>query len=82
MTDFNGYGQVFLAIGANDSAAANEGLRTVVKGHQKQVKGTGVFANTEDEVLCLWGVGMGHLAQLHGLQIEAVPPFIPDDLLR
>lgn len=81
MTDFSGYGQVFQAILSSDSAAANEGMKAVVKGHQKQLKGNGVFANTEDELLCVWGVGMAHLAQLHGLQIEAVPPLIPQDLL-
>lgn len=81
MTDFNGYGQVFQAILANDSAAANEGLKVVVKGHQKQSRGKGVLAGTEDEVLCIWGIGMANLAQHHGLQVEAVPPLIPEDLL-
>jgi len=81
MTDFNGYGQVFQAIHANDSASANDGLKAIVKGHQKQSKGKGVFAGTKDEVLCIWGVGMANLAQYHGLQVEAVPPLIPEDLL-
>ena len=81
MTDFNGYGQVFQAILANDSAAANEGLKAVVKGHQKQSKGKGVFAGMEDEVLCVWGIGMANLAISHGLQMEGVSSFIPQELL-
>jgi len=81
MTDFNGYGQVFQAILANDSAAANEGLKTVVKGHQKQSKGKGVFAVTEDEVLCVWGIGMANLAISHGLQMEGISSLIPQELL-
>ena len=81
MTDFSGYAQVFQAILADDTESANEGVKAIVKGHQKQSKGRGVFANTEDEVLCVWGIGMANLARMHGLELKAVPPLIPQDLL-
>ena len=82
MTDFNGYGQVFEAIVANDLMAANEGLKAIVRGHRKQSKGKGVLAGTEDQVLCVWGIGMANIAHSRGLHVQAVPPLIPDDLLN
>jgi len=80
--DFLGYGQVFQAILDNDSAVGNEGMKAIVKGHQKQSKRRGVFADSVDEVLSVWGIGMANLARSHGLQIEAIPPLIPQDLLE
>jgi hypothetical protein len=81
MSDFQGYVQVFEAMLSGDAASANQGLSAVVKGHQRQTKGKGVFANTEDEILCVWGVGMANLARSRGLSVEGVPPLIPNELL-
>lgn len=81
MPDFQGYVQVFEAMLSGDTAGANRGLVAVVKGHQKQTKGKGVFVNTEDEILCVWGIGMANLARSRGLSVEGVPPLIPDELL-
>ena len=81
VSDFQGYAKVFEAMLSEDTASANQGLIAVVKGHQRQTKGKGVFVNTEDELLCVWGVGMANLARSRGLCVEGNQPLIPDELL-
>jgi hypothetical protein len=81
MRDFEGYCEVFSAVLESDGAKANKGLRAIVAGHQRQSKGKGVFAGTEDEVICIWGIGIANLCRMYGLIIEGVPPLIPDDLI-
>ena len=81
MTDFLGYGAVFQALISRDTAAVNDGLASIVQGHQKQSKGNGIFVSTDDELLCMWGLGMANLARAHGIPSEAVPPLIPRELL-
>ncbi|MEX0715483.1 MAG: hypothetical protein WD066_02805 [Planctomycetaceae bacterium] len=78
---FLGYGKVFQAILEENTAAANEGLQAIVKGHRKQSKGRGIFAGIVDEVLCVWGIGMANLARWRGLAVDPIPPLIPGDLL-
>lgn len=80
--DFLGYADVFQAILMADPIAAQAGLKHIVKGHEKQSKGSGVFRYTPDEVLCVWGIGMANLARVHGLMVQGVPPLIPDELLE
>lgn len=41
--DFAGYAEIFQAILDEDSAAANQAVKSIVKGHVKQTKGRGVF---------------------------------------
>ena len=79
--DFRGYGDVWRAMLTADSDSANAGFKALVQGHMKQSKGRGVFAGTEAELLCIWGVGLANLARSRGLQVSAVPPLIPADLL-
>jgi hypothetical protein len=81
MNDFDGYVQVFEAMLSGDAAIASHGLSAIVAGHKRQRKGKGVFVNTEDEVLCVWGVGLANLARSRGVLVEGVPPLIPGDLL-
>lgn len=77
-----GFAHVYEAILEIDSNKANQGFQELVEGHKKRSKGRGVFVNTEDEVLCVWGVGLARLAKSYGLSIEAVPPLIPEDLIN
>jgi hypothetical protein len=80
--NFRGYARVFRAILRRDTVAANQGLKEVVAGHQKESRGQGVFKGTEDEVLCVWGVGMANLCRRAGMGVAAVPPLIPGDLIQ
>ena len=79
--DFQGYAHIFLAIIDHDLEAANQGFTELIKGHKKQSKGRGVFKDSEDEVLCVWGLGMANLCRSYNLKVDAIPPLIPADLL-
>lgn len=80
-TDFAGYAQMFRAILNKDSAKANKAAANIVKGHVRQSKGRGVFKGTDDERICIWGIGIVNLAISYGLEVFALPPLIPADLL-
>ncbi len=79
--DFRGYSHVFGAILAKNVEMADQGLQEIVQGHKKQSKRGGVFKDTPDELLCVWGVGMANLARSRGRAVQDVPPLIPPDLL-
>lgn len=77
---FHGYGVVYQAILGGDLQMANSGLAEVVEGHKKASR-NGVFAGTEDEVLCVWGIGLANLCRRNGLPVQGIPPLLPDELL-
>lgn len=81
MSDFYGYAQVFQGILEKNSLLANDGFKLIARGHQNQSKANRVFANSEDELLCVWGIGLANLAFAHQLQIEAIPPLLPSELI-
>jgi len=82
MQDFLGYCDVFQAILDQDLRAAQDGLQRIATGHEKQGKGRGVFANSvDDQLLCVWGIGMANLCRNRGLSVDGIPPLIPEDLL-
>lgn len=78
--DFIGYCLVFRGILDRDNQLVSQGLPEIVKGHKKQAK-RGVFNLTDDEVLCVWGVGVANLARHHGLAAHGVEEWIPEKLL-
>lgn len=80
-TGFVGYAQVLRAILNASQADANAGLKEIVAGHERQCSGKGLFKDTEDELLCVWGVAVANLARMRGVQVGPVEPLIPADLL-
>lgn len=78
--DFVGYAVAFEAIVNTDVDSFVSALQSVVEGHKKQCKGNGVFKDAEDEVLCVWGVGLVNLAKLKGLEVQFDDPLIPSSL--
>jgi hypothetical protein len=79
--DFKGYVAVLRAILNQDVDAAKNGFVEIIAGHKKQCKGSGLFKDTEDEVLCVWGVGVANLARMHGVVVEINDPLIPSELI-
>lgn len=79
--DFIGYATVLRAILKQDGEAAKSAFGEVVAGHKRQSKSGGLFKDTEDELLSVWGVGLANLARMRGLMVEASDPLIPNDLL-
>jgi hypothetical protein len=80
-SSFEGYATTFQGILNRELDLTQEGLLSIGKGHKNLIKRGGVFNGTSDEVLCVWGVDMANLARSRGLQVTAVPPFIPVELL-
>lgn len=79
--DFKGYASVLRAILSQDAKSGESALDEVIAGHRRQSKGRGLFKDTEDEVLCVWGVGIINLARMRGLAIGSREPLVPADLL-
>lgn len=79
--DFKGYAMVLRAILNQDSRAAHEGIVNLLAGHKRQSKGTGLFKDSEDEVLCVWGIGAGNLLRMKGVAIQIDDALIPAELL-
>lgn len=79
--DFAGYPGVLGAIVRRDIDIAESALDAVIAGHKRQVKGAGLFRDTEDELLCVWGVGVVNLARMQGLALRPRDPLIPEAVL-
>jgi len=78
--DFKGYAKVSEAILVRDVEKANVGFTELLEGHKRQSK-KGVFKDTEDEMLCVWGIGLVNLAHVRGIDPKPQEPLIPADLL-
>jgi len=78
--DFKGYAKVFEAILDRNAEKANVGFSELLEGHKRQSK-KGVFKDTEDEMLCVWGIGLMNLAHVRGISTKPQEPLIPADLL-
>lgn len=78
--DFVGYAEAFDAINNSDNKMFGSALQNIISGHKKQCKGRGVFKDTEDEGLCVWGVSLVNLAKLRGLLVNFDDPLIPSSL--
>ena len=73
-----GYAEMLNALILNDADKANAAMQIIVSGHKKG----GLFRGTEDELLCIWGIGIANLARhYYGINVYPVGPLIPDDLL-
>lgn len=79
--DFKGYAKVFEAILDRDVEKVNAGFVELLEGHKRQSKAGGAFKDTEDEMLCVWGIGLANLAYVRGISAKPQEPLIPADLL-
>lgn len=79
-SDFQGYGIVFAGINSRDEELVNKGLAAIAKGHVRQSR-KGIFKGSEDELLCVWGIGLANLASRQGIKLKASGELIPALLL-
>ncbi len=80
--DFRGYSSA-LKIAMNvDGISVAECIDLIIRGHGNQCKRNGVFAGTEDEVLCVWGVGIVNLLRWRGVNVDSSHVLLPGALLR
>ena len=80
-TDFLGYAEAFEAIKDKDAELFVSALQRLLLGHKKQCKEGGIFKDSEDEILCIWGIGLVNLAKSRGLDIKIDDPLIPASLV-
>jgi hypothetical protein len=79
--NFAGYATVLASIISGDAASAATGMKQVIFGHKRLSKGNGLFKQTEDELPCVWGVGLANLCAFNGIAVELDDPLIPRELL-
>lgn len=77
----SGYPLVMQAIVDGNLAAAQAGFAELLKGHRKESRKDKLFGDMEDEVVCVWGVGLANLARWRGLPVDPEDALIPADLL-
>lgn len=80
--DLRGYAEAFTAILAGDDRSLDAAFKNIIAGHKRQSKGNGVFRDTEDELLCVWGVGLANLAKRHGRAVSVDDPLLPAALIQ
>lgn len=79
--NFRGYVRVFEGIDKGDLATAQTGLDEIAATHRAECKGSGIFRDSPDELLCVWGIAVANLARFNGLNVESTSSLIPDVLL-
>ncbi|THB69293.1 MAG: hypothetical protein D6B28_11710 [Gammaproteobacteria bacterium] len=80
--DFICYANAFSAIQKNDSDLFMSAINEVISAHKRQSIGNGVFKGLEDEVLCVWGIGLVNLAKQRGIECVLDNHLIPSILSR
>lgn len=76
-----GYGTTLRGIVNRDPALTDIGLAEILNGHKRLSSGSGRFALTVDEDLCVWGVGLANLARMKRLSVDPKHPLVPSALL-
>jgi len=80
-SNFLGYSMILEGILENNEEKGRAGLKELFIGHRNLSKGRSIFKNSEDELLCIWGLGMVNLASYYDLSIFVSDPLIPEDLI-
>lgn len=78
---FAGHAAVFRCLLERDEAGVTPAFESLLRGHRKLSVGAGMFNNTPDKYLCVWGVGLANLLLLRGLPVEIDDPLMPRQLL-
>lgn len=75
--DFTGYADAFDAIQRCDVSYLTSALNKIQLGHIQQSLRGGVFKDSADEVLCVWGLGLINLARSKGIDFKFDSPLMP-----
>jgi hypothetical protein len=76
-----GYPIVMQAIVDRNAEVAQAGFAELLEGHRKECRAGKLFGDTEDEIVCVWGLGLANLARWRGLSIGPQDDLTPMDLL-
>jgi hypothetical protein len=80
--DFRGYARALHSIIDHSPEMLPQAFIEIIAGHKRQSVGLGLFKDTEDEVLCVWGVAVANLARWKGLPAPEASPLLPAELIR
>jgi hypothetical protein len=79
-SDFRGYGVVLDGIALRDETKVSSGLAELIEGHIRQAN-EGVFVETDDAYLCVWGIGLINLARSKGINVRVSHELTPRSLI-
>lgn len=79
--NFAAYVPLLRAIVGRDSVAAEAAFPELLAGHRRESKGRGLFRDTPDSYLSVWGIGLLNLAKSRGIDVKVVDPLIPTELV-
>jgi hypothetical protein len=78
--DFKGYAKALRCIIERNADLLPQAFDEIIAGHKKQSVGAGLFKDTEDELLCVWAVGIANLARWSGLPSLNSSTLLPAEL--
>lgn len=79
--NFAGYSSALRGIVASDLPAVEAAIEELLKGHRRLSMGRGLFADSVDQHLSVWGVGIINLAAYRNLSVAVKDPLVPTPLL-
>jgi hypothetical protein len=80
--DFKGYAKALRCIVDGETRSLPQAFDEILAGHRRQSVGSGLFKDTEDEMLCVWGVGIANLSRWNGLPPPAPSELLPVELVQ
>lgn len=78
---FAAYAPVLRGILRSDTTEVHAHFPELLAGHRRESKGRGLFRDSVDEFLCVWGVGLLNLARSRGIEPKVDDPLIPPELV-
>lgn len=78
---FQGYVDGLYAIRDRDAVAFEAAMKKLLQDHRKLCRLGALFDDTEDEVLCFWGLGLINLARHQGLDVTIEDQYLPRELI-
>ena len=77
---FAGYADALIAIYDKDDKAFDLAIEKIIIGHRALSKGRSMYSDTDDELMCIWGLGLVNLAKHRGMKVTYTDILIPSEL--
>ena len=79
--NFSGYALALRGIVSGNTALVETAFPELLAGHRRLSKGRGLFSDTADKYLCVWGLGLLNLARSRDINVSVDDPLIPPELV-
>jgi hypothetical protein len=80
VSGLSGIGDIFAGILSKDQELVDFGFEKFLQEYKKQCKGRGMFKGLEDEMLCVWGIGLANLVIYKGMEVNIEDELMPREL--